>query len=222
MASLEATSEQLRGHPAARGSLDDAAGFEAIIRRSLPATDDERLVQAVFRWLATRNREAFIQYMFSAQLPSGLIIDARIAELSLRMKNSLTPGPNGYRVGPPRQSAGQRPRSEGRQPRRANEPRRGRNRRRRDRRNAGAGNRGNSGLAVLSESSRRELESRLASQPAGALELSAVQPPVVIEGAASAVDSSMPVEQDPGTSGHGEQIAEALPDTLTAGHWADM
>lgn len=121
MASLDANFRALRRHPFTRGmQLDETTEkeFLGLLKRVEPVTESERTIAAVFQWLASQNRAAFIKFMFEARFASAsLVVDGRLIEKALGVENqfSLNMTSDGHRVGNPRPP----PRA------RKNEPRKG-------------------------------------------------------------------------------------------------
>jgi hypothetical protein len=67
MANLDGTFNELRRHPYTTGQRTDAAAADEIcglLQRAAPVTDVQRIVAATIRWIAKKNRSAFINQMF--------------------------------------------------------------------------------------------------------------------------------------------------------------
>ncbi|GFR91509.1 hypothetical protein ElyMa_002594300, partial [Elysia marginata] len=108
MTTLDANYMALKRHPYTRGArFDEEAAFQVadLLNRSVPVTESEKIVAATFRWIAQKNRGAFIRLMFQGRFAcAGQYVDGRMIEISLDSEKlfSVDATSEGFCVGEPR------------------------------------------------------------------------------------------------------------------------
>jgi hypothetical protein len=108
MATLDANYMSLVRHPYTRGArADEAAAGQVseLLNRSIPITENEKIVAATFRWIASRQRGAFIKLMFEGHFAcASLVVDDGMVAIGLNSEKtfSVTSTAEGFRIGDPR------------------------------------------------------------------------------------------------------------------------